>query len=132
MLALLQWSSSILISLQILGLQTVLRLRKVPDAVYQLNNEVADLKTVISAVQDLAETDAPFDVSAPPHLLRALAGGKEAIIDLQRLLEHNVLKVSSGRVSKKAWLRHQKDIDELRKRLQKSNHVIGTAVSIET
>lgn len=113
------------------GIGKIRNSRNAPERVIKLENEITDLKLVISVVQDFEERDQPLHNAAARHLVVALNNAKKAVLDLQSLIEYSLKKSSDGNVSRKAWMRMQTRVEELSGNIRSSRQDIGTAVSIE-
>lgn len=117
------------------GLRKLVELRNAPDSLLQLNNEVADLKLIVQAI-DTNTLDSPADDSgaAAQYQLthNALERVKEVALELEVLIENTLTKVTDDgtKFDKVAWLRQAKKVQGLKEKIRNAKTDLRTASSI--
>jgi hypothetical protein len=100
------------------GLKKVVALRKAPDILLALNNEVVDLQIVIEDVDDLLRQHEEIALGPTRSLCQALERSKETLSRLESLIFYELTMTKGGelRLDRSVWLRKEHDVLELRDR----------------
>ena len=117
------------------GLSKIIALRRAPDILLALNNEVADLYCVVQAVDHLIrEHSETTHAAAITNLCRALEKAQTTLFKLEDLIrdELTIVKGCDGerKLDRIVWLRSASKVRELKDQLRADRNDLSSALSL--
>ena len=122
------------------GLKKILSARRLPDILFQLNNEVTDLQYVVQDVDDLLRQrsqstgEDPCPLSSYASLTSALEHAKATLLALESLIVHELTTVDSldGRtkMNRITWLRVESKVKSLKDDIRTDRVRLSSALSL--
>ena len=114
------------------GLKKVIALRKAPDILLALNNEVIDLQIVVEDVDDLLRQHKQIALGHTRSLYQALERSKETLLRLESLISYELTttKGREPRLDRSVWVRKEHDILELRDRTRADRFHLLSALGV--
>ena len=115
------------------ALKRVIGLKDAPNVLLALNNEVADLRLLISDVSDILQArDDDTNQCSTNHLFRGLERVKDDVRELEQFVVYQLTTLGrngDARVDKSRFLRHQIRMQELKDRIRSGKESLGFALS---
>ena len=116
-------------------LKDVVKLRKAPDILLGLNNELVDLQLLVQRVHGfLQENSELVDQSPDEGLLRSLGKTRAFLHQFEKLLAYDftVLRTKSGQLEldKSRWIRAISKVERLRDDIRSSKINLGLALTV--
>ena len=117
------------------GLNSIRRLKRAPDILLQLNNEVTDLHLLIRAVNEIYHPGSnltPISGLQEEIVCNTLKRAKHAVLELEKLIEYDLTKETDigTEIDTLAWARSINRITEAKTNIRASrddlNHVWTT------
>ena len=115
------------------GLEKIIALRKAPDVLLALNNEVVDLQIVVQDVDDLLRQHSEITETAPiSSVYRALERSKETPLALDSLIAYELTTaIGTGlRLDRSLWLRKETEVLKLRDKILPGRVCLSSALTI--
>ena len=115
------------------GLKKIITLRKAPDVLLALKNEVVDLQIVVQDVDDLLRQHSGITETAPIRsVCRALEQSKETLLVLDSLTAYELTTaIGTGlRLDRSVWLRKETEVLKLRDKTLADRACLSSALTI--
>ena len=112
------------------GLQKLHQMKKAPEILLQLNNEITDLKVVVLAVDELCrQSSDPISAVQQEVVYKALQRAKNIVLELELLINHVLTRetTSGSEISRLAWLRSLNKLKEMKMRIRLGRNDLNAA-----
>ena len=116
------------------GLKEISSLRHAPDALLQLENEVANMQLILHTVDPISRNDGSTNLNEHEYELvcNTLGRVKEALLGLERLIAYTLTKLTNAgnAIDHIAWLRSKNKIHRMKEKIRNAKNDLLLATSI--
>lgn len=115
----------------------IARLKHVVSLLQQLDYELSDLRLVVRKVEDIcwqALTQNSDSVSDQEILSKAIDRAKNAILELEKVIEYGLLAPAEGttiKINRLFWIRKESEVRDSRDRLRDAKWGLSIAIGLD-
>ncbi|KAI1123702.1 ankyrin repeat-containing domain protein [Nemania abortiva] len=109
-------------------------LKGAPASLLQLNNELADLSLAVRAIEEIQKSGehSPPPETAHVYFTTALEEAREAVLDLEILIEQKLVNLSTKKLDRLSWMRAEPTIVKMKERVRSAKVNLVAATNVLT